>query len=245
MSIDNTPDESATTTSDQYLIDEVEKVRASLTKTRWICGIVVVATCLYLGLTTANFRQYIEPVSAANMTNGVIAAKVNDSGPLIIEQVKTQIPILIAQVPDYAQQQLPIYRTNLENQFEKDLTANLARGSKDLDAKLDGYLTDNKDQIKSVLVSSQDPAAVATLGDGVSREFLASLKTTSIGGETIQSKLDSSLDSLNQVQKKMDRLANAKDLTPDEKKTRHAIAVMTVTINRETPKATIVAAASN
>ncbi|MEO7716007.1 MAG: hypothetical protein ABIY70_07385 [Capsulimonas sp.] len=243
MTIDNTPNEPAESASDKYLIAEVGKVRASLTRTRWICIASAVSTIVYLGVVTANFQQYVAPVSAANMTKAMIGQKLTDSAPLIIDGVKQQIPVLIAQVPTYAEQQLPIYRQRLEDQFEKDLTANLKKGSTDLDAKMDGYLTDNKDQINSVLSSNQDPAAVAKLGDNISHEFMTSLKTTSVGGESIQSKLDSSLESLSQVQTKMDRLANATDLTPQEKKTRHAIAVMTKTINRHTPQAPTVAVA--
>lgn len=244
MTIDNTPSEPAQSAAEKYLVEEVEKVRASLIKTRWICIGATIATLVYLGFVTANFQQYVAPVSAANMTKAMIAQKLEDAKPQIVDGVKQQIPILIAQVPTYAEQQLPIYRQRLEDQFEKDLTANLKKGSTDLDAKMDGYLTDNKDQINSVLASNQDPAAVSKLGDGISQEFMASLKTTSVGGESIQSKLDSTLESLGQVQRKMDRLANAQDLTPQEKKTRHAIAVMTQTINRQTPQAPPIAVAA-
>jgi hypothetical protein len=234
---DKDPIDPACSASEQYLLKEVQKVRSALEKTRIIAVVSVIVTFAYLAITTANFKQYVEPVSAAEIAKSIIAQKVSDSGPLIVDQVKQQIPVLIAQVPDYAQQQLPVYRANFENQFEKDLTSNLAAGSKDMDSKIDDYFDANKAQIKSVLASGQDTAAVKALGDGVSQDFIASLKTTSVGGETIQSKLDSSLDSLNKVQKTMDRLANAKDLTPQEKKTRHAIAIMTKMIDAHAPKA--------
>lgn len=225
----------AGTVSEQYILDELAKSKISLNRTRLFSIIALVVTAAYMGFITVNLGQFLRPAQAAELAQGLIAQKVQEQGPSIADQFKQQVPILIAQAPDYAMQQLPVYRQNLEDQFDKDLTTNLASGSTQLDKNLDEYMTTHKDEVKSVLASGADPAAVKQLGDGVTQEFLGSLKTTQIGGESIQSKFDSSLEALTAVQKKMDHLANNTNLTPQEKKTRHAIAIMTKTINRHTP----------
>lgn len=222
--------------AEQYVLDELAKSKISLNRTRLFSIVSLIAAGVYMGIVTANLSQFLRPAPAAELARGLIAQRVEEQGPDIAAQFKQQVPVLIAQAPDYALTQLPIYRQNLEDQFDKDLTSNLEAGSAQMDKNLDDYLGSHKDEVKSTLASGADPAAVKTLGDGVTQEFLASLKTTQINGESIQSKFDSSLEALADVQKRMDRLAANKNLTPQEKKTRHAIAIMTKTINRETPK---------
>ena len=227
----------ANTLSEQYLLDQVQKERLSLSRTR-LYGIISMAAVLaYMGFITINLQQFLQPTQAAELAKGVIAERVDTEGPLIADQVKQQIPIMIGQIPDYAQQQMPTLREGLENQFESTLTENLTSSSDQLDKNMDDYLDAHKDEIKLALTSGADPAAVSQLGDGITQEFLTSLKENAVNGETVQSKLDNSLSALTEVKKKMDRLASGKNLTAQEKKTRHAIAIMTKTINREVPKA--------
>ena len=230
-----TPTPPADSVSEQYILDELAKSKLSLNRTRIFSIVSLLAAGTYLGFITVNLGAFLRPAQAAELARGLIAQRVEDQGPELITQARQQIPILIAQAPDYAMTQLPIYRQNLEDQFDKDLSSNLASGSDQLDKNLDDFMTTHKDEVKGALAAGADPAATKTLGDSITQEFLASLKTTKVNGESIQSKFDSSLESLTAVQKKMDRLANATDLTPQEKKTRHAIAIMTKTINRETP----------
>ena len=234
---DNGPDPAppADTLSEQYILNEVAKGKISLNRTRIFSVVSLVAAAVYMGVVTVNLSQFLRPAQAAELARGLIAQRVEEQGPDIAAQLKQQLPVLISQAPDYAMQQLPIYRQSLEDQFDKDLTTNLASGSAQLDKNLDDYMATHKDEVKTVLASGADPAAAKTLGDGITQEFLGSLKTTQVDGESIQSKFDSSLESLTAIQKKMDRLANASNLTPQEKKTRRAIAIMTKTINREVP----------
>ncbi len=218
---DNSPALTPTDTlAEQYLLDQVQKARVSLNKSRLFGMISLFAALAYMGYITLNLQQFLRPRPAAELASGIITERVNEEGPQIAEQVKQQIPMLIGQIPDYAQEQLPAYREGLENQFEATLTQNLTSSSQQLDKNLDGYLDDHKDEIKLALSSGQESAAVKQLGNEVSGEFMTSLKQTTVNGESIQRKLDNSLSALTEVRKKMDRLANAKDLTP--RKRRHA-----------------------
>jgi len=231
--------------AEQYLLDQVQKARVDLSRSRLFGAISILVVAAYMTYITSGLQQFLRPTSAAELAGQVIHERVSEEGPQIAEQVRQQIPTLISQIPDYAMQQLPTYRANLEDQFESSLTQNLASSSDQLDKNMDTYLDAHKDEIHLALTSGQESGAVKQLGDSVTQEFLTSLKENAVGGESIQSKIDSTETALVQVRAKMDRLANGKNLTPQEKKTRHAIAIMTKTINREVPKVTAVATASN
>ena len=233
-----TPTPPADNVSEQYILDELAKSKLSLNRTRIFSIVSLLAVGAYMGFITVNLGDFLRPTHAAELAKGLIAQRVQEQGPDLIVQARQQIPVLIAQAPDYAMTQLPVYRQNLEDRFDTDMKTNLASGSDQLDKSLDDFMSAHKDEVKEALASGADPAATKALGDGITQEFLASLRTTKVGGESIQAKFDSSLEALTAVQKKMDRLASATDLTPQEKKTRHAIAIMTKTINRETPHLT-------
>ena len=71
------------------------------------------------------------------------------------------------------------------------------------------------------------PEALKLLATDIEQELMSYLEEKPEGGgESIKAKLDSSLDALKRIEKQMDRLANGKDLTPQEKKTRRAIALI-------------------
>lgn len=229
--------------AEKYILEELAKSKISLNRTRIFSLVALVATGVYMSVVTANLGQFLRPAAAAELARGLIAQRVEEQGPDIAVQLRQQIPGLISQAPDYALQQLPVYRQNLEDQFDKSLTTNLQSGSAQMDKNLDNFMDTHKDEVKGALASGADPAAVKTLGDSVTQEFLGSLKTTQVGGESIQAKFDSSLEALSTMQKKMDRLAANSNLTPQEKKTRHAIAIMTRTIKRVTPKLPVPVAA--
>ena len=53
---------------------------------------------------------------------------------------------------------------------------------------------------------------------------------------SIKDKIDKSLDALKKMEGQMDRLANATDLTSQEKKTRRAIAIIAKTVDKNIEK---------
>ena len=230
--------------AERYLATQVARARRSLNLTRIFGMLSVFFSLAYLGWVTLGLQQYLRPVPAAQLANGIILERVSDQGPQLAASIREQLPTLISQIPDYAQQQVPVYREALEDRFQADLTQSLGKSSAQLDQGLDEYLQGHQQEIKQALTAGQDPQATQQLGAEIGQEFLTSLKQTTVNGETVQSKLDASLTSLQQVQKKMDRLANAKDLSPQEKKTRHAIAVMSQAIKKNVPPAPALTAAT-
>jgi hypothetical protein len=235
----------ADTTASEYIARELRVAERSLMRTRLTALIATIVVLLYMGWLTIGLHNYLRPTTAAHTVTGLIDERVQDQAEVLATQVRDQIPTMIAKLPDYALAQLPSYRSSFENRFETELQSACASTAPKVEQNLDQYLTEHKDQIKTVLDGGKDPAAVKTLTDGLTQDFLAALKEPVAGGESVQDKLDASLQALQAVQKKMDRLANATDLTPEEKKTRHAIAVMANQINKNVPKAGIVQPATS
>ena len=57
--------------------------------------------------------------------------------------------------------------------------------------------------------------------------MIAYIKDKPASGESVGDQIDKSLTQLQEVEKRVHRLATAKDLTAQEQKARHAIAVLT------------------
>ena len=148
-----------------------------------------------------------------------------------MRQVKEQVPLYIEKTPDYALAELPKYRQQLADQVEQDLTKYCTDTSKQLSEQLDGLLEEHKDHIKGMLDSGNDPATVKQVGDDMKEALQKYIREKPVSGESVGEQIDKALESLTDVQKRIHRLATAKDLTPQEKKARHAIAVLTQSID--------------
>lgn len=220
--------------AEEYLVRQVREARSALRRTQ--IGAMVIGLLLigYFTYVTATLQSALRPQNAAEIANGLIAQRVEEQGPQIAADLKQRVPALIAGLPDYAIREMPGYREALENQIVKDLEGYSTASSKELEENLDTFLTAHKDEIKQVMEDSADPAVVKQLGAELETEFLSHLKETPIShGETLQAKLDKTLEALQAVEKKMARLATAGDLTPQEKKARRAIAILSTRIDRK------------
>lgn len=212
--------------AENYITRELAQARKAMRNTAIIGSLFTLGVLAYMGYLTARFRDELSPQRAAQTATGVISEKVEEQADQLSEQIKTQVPQLIAQAPDYAKKQIPIYRERLETQIASDLQTHCDDAAKQMDGQLDDFLTQNKTQIASLLKDGQNPQAVKQLGAALQQEFFVSLKKTKINGESAQSKLDQTLTSLREINTRMTRLAANQNLTPQEKKTRRAIAIL-------------------
>ena len=226
---------SAGRVAETFVTEEVAEAKRSLWITRIASGLLAVFVVIYLGYVTRKFQESMEPTNAAEIAHGIVAQKVDDSATQIAEDVKKRVPALIDQLPDYAIKQMPDYREKLESQIIGDLSGYASKNAPKLGENLDEFLTAHKDEVGEMLKSGQDPAVVDKVGEELEAAFMTSMQQTDAGGgETFREKLDKSLSALDDIKKKTNRLATAKDLSPSEKKTRHAIAVLASKINAET-----------
>jgi hypothetical protein len=213
--------------AEQFVSQELTDARRAIWPTR-ILGIAVpLVLSGYLGYITNRFQESLQPQQAAMIAQGIIAQRVEEQAPAIAADMKQRIPALIENLPSYALQQMPQYRTRLENQIAGDLTTYANNTSTQLGARLDDFLQLHKDEVGQMIHDGQDPQLTNQVGAQLQQEFMQYLQNTSASnGETYQQKLDASLASLEEVKSKMDRLAQGKNLTPDEQKARHTIAIL-------------------
>lgn len=222
--------------AEEFLASEVADTKRSLMITRIASALSALFVLFYLGYITNRFQDSMRPANAAEIARGIVAERVDTNANAIAEEVKRRVPTLIEQMPDYAIKQMPEYRQRLEDQIVGDITGYAAENAPKLGEHLEDFLTSHKDEVKQLIDDGQNPAITDRVGAQLEQELMASLKETDAGGgETYREKLDKSLASLQDIHKKMDRLAAGKNLTPAEMKTRRAIAILASKINAATP----------
>lgn len=216
--------------AEHFLEQEVVAARRGLRRTQLFAGLCTLAILLYMTYLNTTLARTLEPKTAAEIARGLITERIETQADDIAAQVKERVPAMVADVPDYALKQMPIYREKLENEVEADLQQYLTKNATSLEGLVDDLLVKHQEEIKQVLTDGKDPAVVKALGDKMHEELMGRLAQLQVNGETLQSKIAQSLDALQKMQERMHRLATAKDLTPQETKARRAIAILTHTI---------------
>jgi len=216
-----------------YLAAQVKAARTALQRTRIVGLVLLVLLGGEMIFITSKFSASLEPHSAAEIADGMIMQQISDRGPELASQLKQKIPEYIQQTPDYALKELPKYRLALEDRLEAQMTQYCQKTTAQLDTQLDSYLTEHKEDIKGMITTGSDPEVTKRVGQDLKHQFLIYIHAKSPEGESIQDQLDLSLVALEGTAKTMHRLATAKDLTAQEKQSRHALAVLTSSLHIE------------
>lgn len=213
--------------AEQYVERKLQHARSSLRMTQIVSAVAALFIIGYIGYITSRFRQELEPTRAAQTAKGLVVERVQDQGPQLIAELKQRVPAMIATLPDTALREMPKYRENLENKVEEDLQKYCSDNSTKLAEATDTLLAEHKDAVKEMLDAGQDADATREISTAMEKELTDFVNTADAGnGETLAQKLNGSLDALQQAEKKMNRLATATNLTPQEKQARRAIALM-------------------
>lgn len=224
--------------AERFVRKELMDARKSLRVTQIVASVVALGTMIYTGAIASGLNKTLEPTSAATVATGLIATQVEEQGPQIASEIRQRIPKLIEEMPDYAIKQLPQYRTALESQVENDMNKYFTSSSKELGASFDELLEDNKASIGQMLKDGKDPEATKIVGNAIEKEMLDYTNTVKLNDETLSAKLDGAYTSLTAVEKRMAKLALNKNLTPQEKKARRAIGILSRTIDAANPATT-------
>lgn len=220
--------------AERYVLSELQKARKILRLTQIVSVLAVLALAIYMGIMTSKVTNFAQPAVAADIANGLISERVSDSASAAAEQFKQQLPVVMAQLPDQAIEQMPSFRESLEAKVEEDLRSYSTQSSEEMGKNLDHFLDSHKDQIGTVMEVGGDRKALQAMGPDLEKEMMSYLEVAPAGGgESIKTKLDKSLEMLRVVKAKTNRLASAKDLTTEELKARRAIAIISRTAHRE------------
>lgn len=225
----------AETAATEFLASELEQARKSCRRTRAGGIIAALVVLTYMSFVTSRLTQYLEPKTAASLANVFIGNQVTEKASELSSQLKTRIPELIAELPTFLMQQLPEYRMAFEKKIEVDFGDYCHQTSRQMAKHFDDYLDAHSVQIRAVLAASQDRHALKELGPDIEQTLLEYLQDKGDDGESIKDKIDKSLEALRRIETQVDRLANGKDLTPQEKKTRRVIAMISKAVEEQQP----------
>jgi hypothetical protein len=221
------------TTATDYISQELTRSRKALKRTRAVGAILVCGIAAYIGTITYILTGYFEPVEAAQVASGMLTQRVAADGPAFAASAEAQILSLLHQTPDYLKQQLPVLRKELQAQFEHEFQTYCASLSADLGNKMDLFIEDHQAEIKSLLDNAHDRAAIRKTLPSFD-QMVADFVQNDVDGLSLKKHIDDLGLALKEVEKRMDRLANATDLTVEEQKARRALAVIAKATTQQT-----------
>lgn len=228
---DETVETTVEMTPELYVEKELAEVKKSI-RTVQIGGSLVVATlAIWLGSIAQGFHSNLQPDQAAKIAQGVLAERIEEAQPQLSTYLREQIPSMIEQVPDYAKQQMPVFRENIEAELEARLAEFAKETAGQLDTSLDAFLEAHRGEMQTIILAGQDKETTDEVAADLREMFISYLADASENGESLQDKFDKSLTALHEIERKTSHLAQAKNLTPQEWKTRRAIAVLFKTID--------------
>lgn len=207
---------------DQEILDARSQFRATI-----VGGIIILIIVIgALGYSTIGFAHAMEPNEAATITEGMIASHLDDYIPQAKAELKEQVPALIGKVPDYAKEQLPKFREQLESQLDKSVQDFAKQSEPELRDMMGKFLTANKEDVHALIENTRDPVATANLETNLRQMFTDYLDNSKVGGETLKQKLDAALLQIAAIDAGVAKLASNKGLSTNEQRARRAIAIL-------------------
>lgn len=213
--------------AEQFLADELAATRRALQRTRIAGFIIIVVVVGYMSVVTGALNKQLKPKAAAEFATVFVTGQVLEKTDALASQVKERIPALVAGLPDYVQRELPRHREALEERIAEDFKEHCAATSQQLGKHLDNFLQAHVVQIRTLLnMAENKPELLQALAPDLEQELVLYLSDKSAGDESLKDKIDHALAELQKVEKQVDHIARGVTLTPQEKKVRHAIAVI-------------------
>lgn len=221
--------------AEQFLADELAATRRALQRTRVAGTIIIVVVVAYMGYVASALNRQLQPEAAADFATTFVQGQVLEKTDALASQVKERIPALVAGLPDYVQRELPRHREALEDRLEQDFKEHTHANAQQLGKHLDDFLQAHIVQIRTLLNTAENkPEMLQTLAPDLEEEIVRYLSDKTAGDESLKDKIDQALAELQKVETQVDRLAKGVNLTPQEKKVRHAIAVIARSAEEQT-----------
>ncbi len=133
------------------------------------------------------------------------------------------------------QRELPRHREALEERITEDFREHCAATAQELGKHLDNFLQAHVVQIRTLLMTAENkPEHLQALAPDLEQELVRYLSDKADGDESLKEKIDHALAELQKVEQQVDRIAKGGNLTPQDKKVRHAIAVISRSAEEQT-----------
>lgn len=210
----------------QFIDGQLAKAQASLRRSRVFCACSVVFVLGYMSFITYTLEtRLLQPRAAAKLATAYVSTFVAEEGPKLSDRVVEKLPAYIAGLPDALLARLPELRADAEKQIESVLNVHARQIAAQFGGQLDDFLVNNRDQVIVFLNGAQDAQLVEKLGAKFEREALSYLDKKGDNGYSAMDKLEEAAQALRTLEAQLDRLAHARDLTPQEKTIRQIIAI--------------------
>jgi hypothetical protein len=224
------PGESA---ASAYIEAELPKARRTLKRTRIIGVILILGVGIYMGAISVFLVKSFQPKEAALIASGILTRHAEERGPALAIRVEKEIPALVRQLPDYFISEIPGFRKELQLSLETEFRAYCNAFGRKLGQHTDALIDEHKAEIKTLLENADDRSAIRRVLPDFDRAISEFIRSDA-DGRALKKHIDEVAAALEEVEKRMDRLANGTKLTPEEQKARRALAILARAIEENT-----------
>jgi hypothetical protein len=213
-------------TATQFVDAELARAQKTLRRTRAIgIGSFLFVTGYMSFLTYTLQTKLLRPEPAAKFATACTSVLVQEQGEALSKQLVHDVPAYVRELPDLFLAQLPVVRGDLENRLDGALRTFANEISRQWGPQLDQYLASHRDEVLRVVADAGNPAVIEKFGENLEQQALHYLRAKGDDGHSAMDRCQQGLDALNTVEAQLERLARAKNLTPQEKTMRQLIAV--------------------
>lgn len=221
-----TPSNIPESPAEKFVDEQLAKTRASLRRTRAFCIVSIVFTIAYMSFLTYTLEsRLLMPKAAAHVATSYLSKVVQEQGDALSQRVIAEVPAYVRGVPDTLVTELPRLRRDLQNRLDVALAGYARDIAAQWGTHLDEYMAGHRDELVALVEQAQDAGAAGRFGDMFEQEALRVLYTKGRDGQSAMDRLQQGAGALHAVELKLDRLANAPDLTSQEKTMRQLVAV--------------------
>lgn len=228
----STPD-AAGKVATQFVEEELARSRVAAKRAKLTTLILLAVVGAYMSFITIYFTGFMEPKNVANVATSILSEKVDQHATEIADKIKHDVPEMVKDIPAKLIEGMPVWRNELELKLEEVMIDNMAKHSEDFGKNLDDFLALHQADIQELLNHTTDKDKMKVLMTALEQDILDYLDAETEDGESLKHKLDVSLEAIQNVEKQMNRLANAKDLNAQELKTRRAVALISRKVQTE------------
>ena len=217
----------------EFLARELPKARRTLRRTQIVGVILILLVGAYIGVISTIMVGFFEPKAAAEVASGMLNQHLATDGPVILAHVEREIPQVIHDAPDLLIKEIPTFRHQIQDALTADCQTYCNTLVKEWGTRMDEYIDTHKTEIRTLLENAGDREAIRKTLPDFDKLVLETLRKNN-EGQAAKERLDAWAAALSEVDERVDRLANGQNLSPEEIKARHALAMLSPLIKQHT-----------
>lgn len=214
-----------------FLARELPNARKTLKRTRIIGIALIVFIAAYIGIISTIMVGFFEPKAAADVASGMLTQRVATQGEVLLSHLEREVPLLIRETPDYLINEIPDFRKQLQAALTADNEAYCNSLNHQWGAQMDEFIDAHKPEIRKLLENASDRDAIRKVLPDFDKLITETMQKD-VEGQAAKEHIDAWAAALKEVDQRVDRLANGQNLTPEEIKARHALAMLSTSIKQ-------------